>query len=208
MKKILVSQRNTIIRHGSAALAIEDGNLPSAYLKLTGINYDGAVYYDTGLYLHGSDTLSFAFKATKACNILGCYTTTDAQTNYSYYASTTSGAKYLRYNGGTYNSYIQTNKRYDITITPTGSSGGQVDSTWTEQTFTSDSTLMIGTTSYGATSAKLTGVMYGDIVILGDERIIPAERVSDGAIGYYMLERQVFLENLGTGTPTALGYAD
>lgn len=207
MRKIIVTSQGKALLDDSKILAVQDGLLPTGYKRLTGIQFDGNVWYDTGLYLHGSDTIRFSFSATKACNILGCYTTADAQTNYSYYASTASGAKYLRYNGGTYNSYIQTNKRYDITITPTGSSGGQVDSTWTEKTFTTASTLMIGTTSVGATSAKLTGPMYGDIVIDGVAHIIAAESPL-GEIGYYILEEERFIENLGTGTPVALGYVN
>ena len=158
------------------------------------------------MYLHGSDSISFAFKASKACNVLGCYTSADAQTNYSFYATTTSGSKYLRYNGQTYNSYIQTNKRYDIVITPTGSSGCEVDSTWSQRTFTTPTTLLLGTTSYGATSAKLTGPMYGDIVINDNIHIIPDED-PQGRIGYYILEEEKFIENLGSGTPVSLGYA-
>lgn len=201
---ILTSQGKALLDSGSV-IGYQDGLLPTGYKRLTGIGYDGNVYYDTGLYLHGSDTLRFEFEASKACNVLGCYTSADAQTNYSYYATTTSSGKYMRYNGGTYNSYIVTNKRYDIVVTPTGCSGGQVDSTWTSKTFTTASTLMLGTTSYGATSAKLTGKMHGDVVIDGTAHIMACEDPY-GRIGYYILEEERFLPNLGTGTPTSLGY--
>jgi hypothetical protein len=150
--------------------------------------------------------LKFAFSASVACNVLGCYTTGSAQTNYSLYVGT-STAKYLRYNGGTYNSTITANTRYDVTLTPTGSDGMKEDSTWTAKTFTTPSTMMIGTTSSGATSAKLTGALYGDIEIVGRELIIPVERISDGSIGYWMREAKAFRANLGTGTPVSLGYA-
>lgn len=181
--------------------------VPAAYRRLTGIEFDGQVYFDTDMSLLGSDTLKFSFSATVACNVLGCYTTGSAQTNYSLYVGTNSTAKYLRYNGGTYDSSITADTRYDVTLTPTGSDGMKVDSTWTEKSFTTASSLMIGTTSTGATSAKLTGNLYGDIEIVGRELIIPVERISDGEIGYWMREAKRFLVNLGTGDPVALGYA-
>jgi len=207
MKKVLINSQGKALLYDSKFLAVQDGQLPTGYRRLTGIQFDGNVFYDTGLYLHGSDTIRFSYSATKACNVLGCYTTADAQTNYSLYCSTTSGAKYLRYNGGTYNSYIAINTRYDVVITPTGSDGMRTDSSWTAKTFTTGSTLLIGTTSYGATSAKLTGSMYGEIIIDGTAHIIPAENPL-GEIGYYILEEERFIENLGTGTPVALGYAN
>lgn len=180
---------------------------PDKYRKLTGIKFDGNVFYDTGMKLHGSDTLQFSFRVTKACNVLGCYTTADAQTNFSLYVSTTSGSKYLRYNGGTYNSYIATNTTYNVTVTPTGSSGMRVDSSWTEKTFETASDMLIGTTSYGATSAKLTGNLYGDVSVAGRALFSPYERVSDGEIIYIDLYTGKEYENKGTGTPVALGYA-
>lgn len=207
MKKMLVINGNAPILAGNA-LIIEDGTLPVAFRKLAGISFDGQVYYDTGMRLQGSDTLKISFKVTKACNILGCYTSANAQDNYSLYLSTLSGAKYMRYNGGTYNSYFAANTRYDVTITPTGTDGFRVDSTWTEQTFTTASDMLIGTTSYGATSAKLTGDVYGEIEVVGKRRYVPAERVADGEIGYYDLYTEVFLVNQGTGTPVGIELND
>ena len=181
--------------------------VPTAYRRLTGIVFDGAVWYDTGLPLQGSDTVKISFSATKACNVFGCYTSGDAQDNYSLYVSTTSSAKYTRYNGGTYNSYIAANTRYDVTITPTGTDGMRNDSTWTAKTFTCSTDMLIGSTSVGATSAKFTGTLYGEIEIEGRALFIPVERISDGEIGYYNPVTDEFLMNESTGTPTALGYA-
>lgn len=180
--------------------------VPAAYRELTGIVFGGQVWYDTGMRLYGSDTLRFAIKPTKACNVLGCYTTAQAQTNYSLYVTTSSGGAYTRYNGGTYDSYIVANTRYDVTITPTGTSGLQNDSTWTEKDFTTESDMLIGTTSTGATSAKFTGTMYGNIEVFGRALFTPVERISDGKIGYYNPYTGDFLTNRGSGTPSALGY--
>ena len=176
--------------------------VPGDYTEIKGITYDGNVYYEIGdLKLTGADTLRFSFSATAACNVIGCYTTMDAQTNFSVYASTSDGAKYLRYDGGTYYSYITTNKKYNIVITPMGATGFEQESTWTKKDFTAVSDLCIGTTSTTATSAKLKGTLYGKVVVDGRFDGIPCKRNSDNAIGYYDTVSKTFYENEGTGTP-------
>lgn len=188
-----------------AALAAKE--LPAAYRRLTGIIYDGNVYYATSLRLEGSDTLRFSFMATANCNVIGCYTSSSASTNYSLYVSTTSGSKYLRYGSGTYNSYIATGTRYDVVITPTGCDGMRVDSSWSAKTFTAVSDMLIGTTSVEATSSKLLGRLYGNVVVDGKGVFVPVERISDGEIGYYEMTSGVFLTNQGSGTPQKIAYA-
>ena len=207
MRKIILTSQNKGLKVNDKFLAVIDETVPSGYRKLTGVQFDGNCWFETELYLMGSDTLRFSFAASKACNVLGCYTSADAQNNYSVYASTTAGAKYLRYNGGTYLSAISTNTRYNIVITPTGATGFGSASTWTQKTFTAPSKMIIGTTSRGATSAKLTGPLYGNVVVDGRALFIPVERISDSKILYYESYTDTFIENLGTGTPTALGYA-
>ena len=207
MYKVKVSSNGALSATSGKVLYSLTSDLPSTFRKLTGIIFDGYVYYDTGLYLHGSDTVSLSFLVTKSCNLFGCYTSASAETNYSLYPSTSSGAKYMRYNGGTYNSNFSANTRYDVTITPTGTDGFKTDSTWEEKTFTTETTMLIGATSAGATSAKFTGTMYGNIEVVGRAILAPAERIADGAIGYYELYSDTFLENQGSGTPTRLGYA-
>lgn len=179
---------------------------PAAYRRTLGFTFSNSTYYIiTSFRLKGSDTLKFSFSATGACNVLGCYTTTSAQTNYSLYVNTGTSA-YQRYNGGAYNSQITSNTRYDVTLTPTGSSGMKVDSTWTAKDFTSDSDFCIGTTSTGATSAKLTGSIYGNIEVKGRAIFVPCERLSDNVLGYYEIYSKTFYAPTG-GNPTSLGYA-
>lgn len=178
--------------------------VPSTYTVLAGMTMNGNQWFDTGVYLQGSDTVRLSYKVTKSCNVIGCYTTTSANDNYSLYLSTSSSAKYMRYGDGTYNSYVLTNKQYDVVITPTGTSGLQVDSTWTAKTFTSSTTCLIGTTSTGATSAKFTGDMYGVVEIEGKAYCIPVLRKSDNAVGYYDAINKRFLANQGSGNATAI----
>ena len=180
--------------------------VPSGYRKLTGLTFNNAPYYViTNFRLKGSDTLRFSFDASTACNILGCYTNGSAQTNYSLYVGT-SAAQYLRYNGGTYNSQVTAGTRYNVVMTPTGTSGMKTDSTWTAKDFDCVSDFCIGTTSTSASSAKLTGSLYGNIIVDGRAVFVPCERVSDNVLGYYELLTDTFYTPTG-GTPTSLGYA-
>jgi hypothetical protein len=181
--------------------------VPAAYRRLTGIVFDGNVYYETNFKLTGADRVSVDFSITKACNVFGCYTSAEASNNYSLYATTTSGGKYMRYDGGTYNSYLSTNTRYTATIKPTGTEGLRTNSSWTAATFTADNNMLIGTTATNATSSKFSGTLYGNVDVAGRTSLIPVERISDGAIGYYDPIADAFLANQGTGTPVKLGYA-
>ena len=192
---------------GSQVVWANPNLVPSEYRRLTGIEFDADVYYETPLQLEDSDTLRFSFSITKACNVIGCYSTSTANNNYSLYASGSSGAKYMRYNGGLYNSSVSLNTRYDVGVTPTGTTGFKTDSTWEQKNFISNDNMLIGSTSVGASSSKLDGILYGNIEVVGKGLFIPVERISDGAIGYYEAISGTFLENQGTGTPVALGYA-
>lgn len=192
---------------GSQVVWFNPALVPAEYRRLTGIVFDADVYYEAPFKLEGSDTLRLSFSITRACNVIGCYSTTSADNNYSLYASSTSSAKYMRYNGGTYSSYVSLDTRYDVEITPTGITGLRNDSTWQQRDFVANDNMLIGSTSVGATSAKLDGTMYGNIEVAGKGLFIPAERVSDGAIGYYEAISGTFLTNQGTGTPVSLGYA-
>ncbi len=194
------------IRTARGVIRSIDAELPTAYARVLGIRFNADSYYNIdGFRLKGSDTLRFSFEANKACNVIGCYTTADAQDNYDLYVALTSGSKYLRYNGGAYNSYIDAGVRYDVVITPTGATGLKVASTWTKKTFTSPVDMAVGTTSVAATSSKLDGVIYGDIVVDNRLHLIPCERIDDGIIGYYDTIGRKFYEP-AMGVPTSIGY--
>lgn len=193
-----------------------DYETPEGYRRLSGITMNGSTYYKiTGLKLNGSDSVALSISATASCNVFGCYTTTAATDNYSLYISTTSGSKYLRYNGGAYKSYWSSSdfgERFDIWITPDGSQGmpQDQDDTWEPADFTASVDMCIGTTSTGATSAKFKGTFYGIFWVYdGDFNVkfqgIPVERISDGVIGYYDAISETFYEPTGTA-PTILGY--
>ena len=193
----------------NGALRMVDDELPAGYKRLLGLTYNNNVYYGiTNFKMRGSDTLRFSFKCTMgtpACNVLGAYDATSAQTNYSLYLGAASSAKYLRYNGSTYNSQADQNEQYDVVITPTGSTGMKTDSTWTEKTFESDGDLCIGTTSPTATSSKMVGDIIGNIQVDGRLKLVPCERMSDNVLGYYDLVGETFYEPTGSGV-VSMGY--
>ena len=208
-----------MIKHGQTAVempgivaayvgANQVYGVPAGYTRLAGITFAAGTYYEiTGFKLRGSDTVRFSASFDKACNVFGCYTTTSATDNYSLYMSTSSGSKYLRYNGGTYSSYVSSNQygtRYDVVITPTGSSGlPNANDSWSEQSFVASVDMCIGTTSASATSSKFDGDMYGDFVVDGRFRGVPVKRNSDNKVGYYDVYTDTFYAPIGSN-PTAI----
>lgn len=183
--------------------------LPDAYRRVIGFDFSSKTYYQIQNFkLHGSDTIRLAFSVRKSCNVFGCYTNTSANDNFSLYASTSIGAKYLRYDGDTYNSYVPSarlDERLDVVISPTGTTGMPVDSEITPVEFTTSVDLCIGTTGASATSAKLDGCIWGNYVVDGRLKLIPCERKSDSVLGYYDTYTKTFYEPIGSA-PTSLGY--
>lgn len=199
----------------NGALQMVDDELPDGYKRVLGYSCnDNAMWQITGFKLKGSDTVHISFSVAAACNVFGCYQGASATDNYDLYASVTSGSKYFRYGSGTYLSYFSSdnlNQRFDVTYTPTGSQGMPQDSTWSALTFESANDLLLGSTTVTGTSAKLKGNLYGDFIVEngGVERLhlIPCERVSDNALGYYDLVGEVFYEPYeGFDGAVSLGY--
>ena len=183
--------------------------LPDEYTEVSGFSFNSDCYFViTGLKLKGSDTVRLSIVPAIACNVFGCYTTTDAEDNYSLYVSTANDAKYLRYDGGTYKSRFASGdlgERYDISITPTGSHGfpeGQ-DDTWGEVDFTAPVDMCIGTTATNASSAKFKGDIIGSFVVDGRFNGIPCKRKEDNVLGYYDTVTGTFFEP-SYGAPTVV----
>lgn len=194
------------IKCNNGTLQMVDDELPTGYKRVLGFKMNNNSYWEIADFpLYGSDTLRFSFDATDACNVLGAYSGSASGNNYSLYVSTSSN--YLRYKSGAYNSAIDYDKRYDVELAPTGSSGMKVDSTWTAQTFTTPTNLCIGTTAKSASSAKLKGNLYGNIEIVGRAKFVPCERVSDNTLGYYDTIGEAFYEQAsGFSGAVSLGY--
>lgn len=192
------------IKCNNGTLKMVDDELPVGYNRVLGFSMKNNAYWEIPNFpMNGSDTIRFSFEATDACNVIGAYSGSASGNNYSLYVSQSSN--YLRYKNGAYNSTVDFDTRYDVEITPTGSSGMKVDSTWTAQTFTTPTNFCIGTTSVSASSAKLKGNLYGNIEVVGRAKFIPCERISDNVLGYYDLIGETFYMPT-SGTPTSLGY--
>ena len=187
-------------------------DLPDGYRRVLGFSMNNDCYFTIGTFqLKGSDTIKFSFAGKQAVNVLGCYNGTSASNNYSLYTVGTTGG-YLRYGGATYNSVVVEDKRYNVELTPTGSHGMEKDSTWTAKSFTSDVYFRIGTTSATATSSKFIGSIFGDVIVRNSSgerlHLIPCERQSDSALGYYDTVGETFYEQDETyNGAVSLGYA-
>lgn len=194
------------IKCNNGVLTMVDDELPVGYKRILGFSTNNNAYWEIPDFkMNGSDTLRFSFEATDACNVIGAYSGSASGNNYSLYVGTSSN--YLRYKNEAYNSSVSYNTRYDVEITPTGSSGMKVDNTWTAQTFTTPTNLCIGTTSVTASSAKLKGKLYGNIEVVGRAKFIPCERVSDNVLGYYDTVGETFYEQTsGFAGAVSLGY--
>lgn len=189
-------------------LVIVDDELPAEYQRQIGFEFSASTYYRiSDFHLRGTDTVRISFSVDKACNVFGCYTVTSAEDNYSLYASTSTGGKYLRYDGDTYSSYIpssQVGERLDVVITSTGTTGMPTDSVITPVEFESVADLCIGTTSTSASSSKLDGNIWGSFIVDGRLELIPCKRLSDNVLGYYNIDSDTFYEPVGSA-PTSLG---
>lgn len=183
------------------------GGWASDYRRVKGFEFSGSTYYlIEGFKLTGYDAVRISFSVDKACNVFGCYTTNDATDNYSLYASTASGAKYLRYDGTVYNSQVPSSRlgeRLDVVITPTGTTGMPNDSEMTPVEFTASADLCVGVTSPSASSSKLDGCIWGDFIVDGRLKLIPCERLSDGVLGYFDTYSKTFFEPIGSA-PTEI----
>lgn len=190
----------------NGSLQMVDDELPAGYKRVLGFAMNNNSYWEIEDFpLYGSDTLRFSFEATDACNVIGAYSGSASGNNYSLYVG--SSSNYLRYKNGAYNSAVDFNTRYDVEITPTGSKGTKVESTWTEQSFATPTNLCIGTTATSASSAKLKGNLYGNIEVVGRAKFIPCERVSDNVLGYYDTIGGAFYEqNANYDGAVSLGY--
>lgn len=187
-----------VINNGTVQMV--DDELPAGYKRLTGLKLENARFV-TNIFLTGASTLRFSASG-KSGNWIGAFSSSSADDNYSFYATTNSGGKYLRYDGETYNSSIVNDTRYDIAITPTGITGNRTPSTWAQADFACSVPLCIGAIAPTQTPGQEVS-FYGSI-FADDAEIIPVERESDGVLGYFV--NGAFLTDTNRGIVTSLGY--
>lgn len=173
--------------------------LPSAYREVNGFAFDGNSFFETDVFLEGTDTVSFEYSATLACNVIGSYKSGTANNNFSFYHSNNA---YIRYNGSLYRADLLHSTRYKIDFAPTGF---YVDSNlakgWESKNFTCEDKMRIGALP-NSSAAKLDGAIYGRIKINGGVKFegVPVVRISDDVLGYYDIVSGNFYTNQGTGS--------
>ena len=211
MKKVLVTtQGKPIVRNGNA-LCIEDGTLPPEYRELLGFKFDGSSWFDTGEKLYGSDlvTITLSQTTTSGQNVFGAYAGTGAgKKNFSFYVygNGSTSNSYYRYGETLYRPRYGTGTRTLSFGNAESTDGFQIDVATTPSDFETTSEAWIAALP-NSSSPKYTGAINGRISAGGRLIWVPAERVSDGELGYYELYTDTFLTNQGAGDVTSLGYA-
>lgn len=190
-------------------LVAVDDELPVGYKRITEIRFDGDFYYNTNESLTGDDdvTMTLANTSTTGQNIFGSYNGTSAGTkNFSLfiYGNGSQSNCYFRYGEQLLRPRFGTGER-TITFGKSGTDGFATDVSGTPETFTTPANAYIGMLP-NSTSPAFTGSIIGNILVGNRLKYVPCERQSDNAVGYYELNSGVFLEPVGTGTPTKGAY--
>ena len=197
------------IKCNNGTLTMLDDELPTGYKRITGIKFDGDFWYDTGESLTGDDdvTMTLDGTVTNGQNVFGSYNGTSSGTkNFSLfiYGGGSSSNSYLRYGEQLLRPRLGSGER-TITFGKSGTSGFAADAVATPEVFTTQANAYIGMLP-NSSSPAYSGSIIGNILVSDRLKYIPCERIADGAVGYYELNSGVFLEPVGTGTPTKGSY--
>jgi len=199
------------IKCNNGTIKYKDRELPVDFVRLLDISFDGDFHYITNEKLYGTDNISMTVSNTSSSgqNLFGCYAgTSEGIKNFSFYVygGTSTAQCYFRYGETLYRPRLG-NGRRSITFGKDGTTGFSTNISVTPETFETDSALWIGMLP-NSTSPHFTGTIEGNIVISDRLKYVPCKRLSDGAIGYYETNNQIFLEPQGTGIPTTTGVDD
>lgn len=197
------------IKCNNGVLKLVDDELPVGFKRLASIKFDGDFWYETGEVMTGDDdvTMTLDDTSTSGQNVFGSYNGTSSGTkNFSLYlyGNGSSSNCYLRYGGQLLRPRFGSGER-TITFGKSGTSGFSVDVTAEPETFTTVAGAFIGMLP-NSSSPAYTGSIVGNILVGTRLKWIPCERESDGVVGYYEAVKGVFLEPVGTGTPTKGSY--
>lgn len=197
------------IKCNNGVLKLVDDELPAGFKRLESIRFDGDFWYDTGEVMTGDDdvTMTLDDTSTTGQNVFGSYNGTSSGTkNFSLflYGNGSSSNCYLRYGGQLLRPRFGSGER-TITFGKSGTSGFYTDVTAEPDTFTTVAGAFIGMLPHSSSPAY-TGSIVGNILVGTRLKWIPCERESDGVVGYYEAVKGVFLEPVGTGSPTKGSY--
>ena len=193
----------------NGTLKMVDDELPEGYKRIESIRFDGKTHYITNEKLFGSDeiTITLDDTASGGQNVFGSYSgTASGRKNYSLYiyGGGSSTSSYLRYGETLYRPKYGDGKR-TLVYGPNGASGFSTGISMTPEEFETDDVAWIGMLP-NSSSPHFTGTIVGSVLISNRLKYIPCERISDGTIGYYEPNTEVFLEPEGNGTPTKGAY--
>ena len=198
------------IKCNNGVIKYKDKELPVGFIRLLDINFDGGFHYITNEKLYGSDDISMTVSNTSSSgqNLFGSYAGTGEGTkNFSLYVyGSNSSQCYFRYGERLYRPRLGAGRR-SITFGESGTTGFYDNVSITPETFESDSVAWIGMLP-NSSSSHFSGTIEGNILVSDRLKYIPCKRLSDGAIGYYEVNTNVFLEPRGNGTPTTTGIDD
>ena len=197
------------IKCNNGVLKLVDDELPVGFKRLASIKFDGDFWYETGEVMTGDDDVTMTLDDTSSSgqNVFGSYNGTSGSTKnfslYLYGGGSTSNC-YLRYGGQLLRPRFGSGER-TITFGTSGTSGFSIDVTVEPDTFTTVAAAYIGMLP-NSSSPAYTGSIVGNILVGTRLKWIPCERESDGVVGYYEAVKGVFLEPVGTGSPTKGSY--
>lgn len=175
--------------------------LPDGYKMIEGIIFDGNCFFDTSINLTGNSILDFTYSASKACNVIGCFTSSSADDNFSFYHSTSA---FVRYDGDLNRYSFSMDEKYHIIMSGSGLTvNDAIVLMWIFENFETSTKLRIGHLPNSSSSNYIfKGILYGIITVDNIYKWIPCIRESDGEIGYFETISGTFLTNKGSGTPT------
>ena len=193
----------------NGTLMWKDRELPVGYTRIERITFGGSTYYETNEKLYGSDIVTITIDnfVSSGQNLFGAYSgTSSSDINFSLYIyGSATGQAYWRYGTTLYRPVVGGTSLRTLTFGAGGTTGFKTDVSYSTVEFETTDTARIGALP-NSSVAKFEGDIVGNVTVGNRLRYIPCIRQSDGAIGYYELVNQTFLEPQGSA-PTA-GAAD
>lgn len=163
---------------------------------LAGLVFDGDCWLEIPVFITGADTVSFTYLSRATSNnVIGSYTDSSADNNFSYYHGNTF---YARYGNQLARSSARTNTEYEISMGPNGLDINDDHYDFEASEFVCETALMIGKLP-NSNQPMLKGYLLGPIIIGNRMRLVPV-RTEGGDIGYRDRATGILYTNRGTGT--------
>ena len=162
---------------------------------LNGLIFDGDCWFEIPIFLTGADVLRFTYSARINCNVLGSYTNSSADNNFSFYHGAT---VYARYGNQLNRASASVNTEYDVAMGYSGFDIGDAHYDFDPSDFVCETNLMIGRLP-NSSQPKLKGYLAGPVVVDGRLNLVPV-MTKEGDIGYRDRISGELYTNSGSGT--------